>query len=228
MRTPRSPGAELHTNERILGWDRSADHIVVRTDRAAYATRRLVVTAGPWVGKTLGAVAPLVQVERQVVMWVRPLVPHNFLPDRFPVFYLHGDEGSFYGLPLHGEHGMKIGKYHHLRQVVDPDTVDRAVHDEDEAPLRRAIQRYFPDADGPPVSFNTCLFTNTADEHFIIDTVPEQPGVFVAGGFSGHGYKFCSVVGEILADLALDGGTRHDISLFRMARSNLGRSHDVK
>ena len=211
-------GATVHANERVISWERSSDHIVVHTDRSSYSTRRLVVTAGPWIGQVAGALRSLVNVERQVVLWVRPRVPEHFQPDRFPVFYLHGAEGSFYGLPLHGDHGMKIGKYHHLRQVVDPDTVDRVGHAEDEAPLRRALARYFPDADGPTISLQTCVFTNTADEHFIIDALPHEPGVFVAGGFSGHGYKFCSVVGEILADLALDGATRHDISLFSATR----------
>lgn len=214
----RRHGAIVHTNERVTAWQGRSDEIVVRTDRSSYSTRRLVVTAGPWVAQVVSALGPLVTVERQVVLWVQPRVPEPFQPERFPVFYLHGEEGSFYGLPVIGEHGMKIGKYHHLGQVVDPDRVDRVGHEEDEAPLRGALQRYFPDADGPTLSLQTCLFTNTADEHFIIDALPEVPGVFVAAGFSGHGYKFCSVVGEILADLALDGRTRHDISLFRARR----------
>jgi sarcosine oxidase len=134
------------------------------------------------------------------------------------VFYLHGDDGSFYGFPIVDDLGFKIGRYHHLHQVVDPDAVDRACHPEDEIVLRQAIQRYFPDADGPTVSLKTCLFTNTADEHFIIDALPGDPGIYVAAGFSGHGYKFCSVVGEILAELALDGSTRHDVSLFALDR----------
>jgi sarcosine oxidase len=84
--------------------------------------------------------------------------------------------------------------------------------------LREAVQRYFPDADGSTNSLKTCLFTNTSDEHFIIDTLSETPPIVVAAGFSGHGYKFCSVVGEILADLALEGRTSHDISLFALER----------
>jgi sarcosine oxidase len=149
---------------------------------------------------------------------VAPRRADHFLPESFPVFYLHGDEGSFYGLPVLSDHGLKIGKYHHLQQVVDPDTVDRLCNADDEAVLRQAIRRYFPDADGPTVSLKACLFTNTANEHFIIDVLPEHPGVCIAAGFSGHGFKFCSVVGEILADLALDGSTRHDISLFALDR----------
>ena len=114
--------------------------------------------------------------------------------------------------------GMKIGKYHHRGGTVDPDTMDRHADLEDERVLREGIRRYFPDADGPTMGMKTCLFTNTSDEHFIIDFVERDPRVAIAAGFSGHGFKFCSVVGEILADLALDGGTRHDISLFALNR----------
>jgi sarcosine oxidase len=96
--------------------------------------------------------------------------------------------------------------------------MDRVCHAEDEAILRTFVQRYFPYADGPTLSMRTCLFTNTPDEHFVIDVHPAYPQVLIAGGFSGHGYKFCSVVGEILADLAESGTTAHDIALFRLAR----------
>lgn len=216
-------GATVHPNEHVADWEVAGDQVLVHTDRSTYAARRLVVTAGPWAGKAVGALRPLVTVERQVVMWVQPRVPDLFAADRFPVFYLHGDEGSFYGFPLFGDLGVKIAKYHHLRQAVDPDTVDRACHAEDERVIRQAIQRYFPDADGPAVSLKTCLFTNTADEHFIVDVLPQEPCVVVAAGFSGHGYKFCSVVGEILADLALQGSTRHDISLFALRRVSSAR-----
>ena len=211
-------GATVHTKERVIDWEVRGDYAVVHTDRSTYKTRRLVVTAGPWAGKIVRALGPLVSVERQVVMWVTPKQPELFMPDRFPVFYLHGDEGSFYGFPFFPELGFKIGRYHHLRQVVDPDRVDRACHAEDELVLREGIRRYFPDADGPVNVLKACLFTNTSDEHFIIDSLSETPRIVVAAGFSGHGYKFCSVVGEILADVALEGHTRHDISLFALER----------
>lgn len=211
-------GATVHTNERVIDWDVRGDHVVVHTDRSRYKTERLVLTAGAWAGKIVRALQPLVSVERQVVMWVTPRQPELFMPDRFPVFYLHGDEGSFYGFPFFPDLGFKIGRYHHLRQIVDPDRVDRACHAEDELLLREGIRRYFPDADGPVNLLKACLFTNTRDEHFIIDTLSDSPRIVVAAGFSGHGYKFCSVVGEILADLAVEGHTRHDISLFALER----------
>jgi sarcosine oxidase len=211
-------GATVHTNERVINWDVFGDHVSVHTDRSTYTTRRLVVTAGPWAGKLVRALQPLVTVERQVVMWLTARRPELFVPERFPVFYLHADEGSFYGFPLFPILGVKIGRYHHLHQIVDPDRLDRACHAEDEKVLRDAVERYFPDANGPTTLLKTCLFTNTRDEHFIIDTLSDDPRIVVAAGFSGHGFKFCSVVGETLADLALEGHTRHDISLFALQR----------
>ncbi|WP_273887961.1 FAD-dependent oxidoreductase, partial [Rubrobacter naiadicus] len=92
----------------------------------------------------------------------------------------------------------------------------------DEELLRSFAERYFPEGCGPTMSLATCMFTNTPDNHFIIDLHPEYPQVVVASPCSGHGFKFASVVGEILADLAESGTTRHDISLFRLNRFQLG------
>ena len=100
-------GATVHTKERVLDWDAREQHVVVHTDRSTYKTRRLVVTAGPWAGKIVRALQPLVTVERQVVMWVTPRQPELFMPERFPVFYLHADEGSFYGFPFFPDLGFK-------------------------------------------------------------------------------------------------------------------------
>jgi sarcosine oxidase len=127
-------------------------------------------------------------------------------------------EGHFYGFPIFGNPGFKVGRYHHLHEQVDPDTMDRACHPHDEEVLREGIRRYFPDADGPTLAMKTCLFTNSPDGHFIIDRHPADPRITLAAGFSGHGFKFCSVVGEILTDLAIDGDSRWDLDLFRLSR----------
>jgi sarcosine oxidase len=172
-----------------------------------------VVTAGAWTAKLLASMQSMLSPERQVMLWLQPHRPEYFQPATFPVVYMHAPEGGFYAFPSYGGAGFKIGKYHHLGQQVDPDTMDRDCHDEDERILREGVRHYFPDADGPTLAMKTCLFTNTRDEHFIIDRAAGSR-ITVAAGFSGHGFKFCSVVGEILAELALDGATRHDISLF--------------
>jgi sarcosine oxidase len=134
------------------------------------------------------------------------------------VFNMQAPEGRFYGFPVYGVPGFKIGKYHHLGQRVDADGVDRVAHAEDEAVLREGVRRYFPDADGATLAMKVCMFTNTEDEHFILDRHPAHPSVAIAAGFSGHGFKFCSVVGEIMADLALNGETRWPLDLFRLSR----------
>ncbi len=126
--------------------------------------------------------------------------------------------GRFYGFPEYGVPGFKFGKYHHRDETTDADRVDRGIYPEDEAVLREGIRLYFPDADGPTLALKTCLFTNSPDEHFILDVHPEYPQVSIAAGFSGHGFKFASVVGEIMADLATDGRSRWDLALFRLDR----------
>jgi sarcosine oxidase len=108
-----------------------------------------------------------------------------------------------------------------LREQAHPDTLSREPTAADEAVLREAIRAYFPEADGPTLSLATCMFTNTPDEHFVIDALPDHPEVIVASPCSGHGFKFASVIGEILADLAIGGATAHDLSLFRYAREAL-------
>jgi len=180
-----------------------------------------VLTAGAWSGKLAGALAPIARPERQVMLWTQPRRPEHFRVGAFPVFNMEAPEGRFYGFPVHGIPGFKIGKYHHRQQQVDPDTIDRDCDAQDEAAVREGITRYFPDADGPTLSMATCMFTNTPDEHFILDRHPESPAVSVAAGFSGHGFKFCSVVGEIMADLATAGRTRWDLELFRLGRPAL-------
>jgi sarcosine oxidase len=211
-------GAEVHARERVLGWEPDGSQVVVRTDRAVYRARRLVVTAGPWAGRLVPRLAALAVPERQVLLWAQPRRPDLFRLGAFPVFNLEAPEGRFYGFPIFGTPGVKIGKYHHRHEVVDPDAVSREVTPEDEAVVREGLRRYFPEADGPTMAMKTCLFTNSPDEHFIVDRLPEAPQVCVAAGFSGHGYKFCSVMGEILADLALDGASAFDLRLFRATR----------
>ena len=217
----RRRGAEVRDRERVLGWDEVDGGVRVRTTRGDYDGARLVVTAGPWTGPLIQRTASLLSPERQVMLWTQALRPALFQVGAFPVFYIDVGGGPFYGFPIHDGHGFKIGKYHHRREAVDPDTMDRVCSAEDEEVLRDGIRRYFPEANGPTLAMTTCLFTNTPDEHFVIDVLDGAPRVCIAAGFSGHGFKFCSVVGEILADLALDGATRHDIALFSLARRSL-------
>ncbi|CAN5189579.1 N-methyl-L-tryptophan oxidase [soil metagenome] len=211
-------GAEIHGHEQVLEWEPLEGGVRVRTDRGTYEADNLVVTAGAWNGDFLDVLDGLAVPERQVLAWLQPDRPEHFRPDNFPVFNLLVDEGRFYGFPIHGVPGFKFGKYFHLNETGPADEIDRQPHDYDEQILRDFAGRYFPDGCGPTMDLQTCMFTNTPDHHFVIDLHPEYPQVSLASPCSGHGFKFASVVGEIMADLATTGLTRHDISLFRLDR----------
>lgn len=211
-------GAEIHGRERVLGWDVRSGRVLVATDRARYEAGCLILAAGPWTPGIAGDLAQFVVAERQVLLWAQPRRPEYFEPACFPVFNMEAAEGRYYGFPVHHVPGFKIGKYHHRRESVAPESVDRDCHPEDEAVLREGIRRYFPDADGPTLAMKVCMFANTPDGHFVIDHHPHADNVIIAAGFSGHGFKFCGVVGEIAVDLALEGGTKWDVELFRIRR----------
>ena len=215
-------GADVRAREAVVGWEpTSTGGVKVKTDRGEYEAGSLVISAGAWASKLVPQMAELAVPERQVLAWLRPEEPKLFAPERFPVFNAMFEEGRYYGFPVFGIPGFKIGRYHHLDEATDPDEIVREVSQNDERVLRDAVKRYFPKANGSVLSMKTCMFTNSPDEHFIIDTLPDAPQVSVAAGFSGHGFKFCSVVGEIMADLATEQQTRHDIGMFSLSRFEL-------
>ena len=187
--------------------------------RAEYRARRLVLSAGAWMSRLAAPLRTLAVPERQVLLWTQPLRPEWFRVGAFPVFILDDDGTEWYGFPSYGIPGVKFGRYHHRGEVIDPDRLDRDAMDaEDERLLRDGLARYFPAANGPLLSWKTCIFTNTPDEHFIIDRYPGLPQVILASPCSGHGFKFASVIGEVLADLAMDRDPAFDLSMFRLDR----------
>ncbi len=211
-------GAEIRAREGVLDWEPTADGGVrVETREGSYTADTMVVTAGAWAANMLPMLRAEARPERQVLGWFHPDDSEAFQPDSFPVFTMGCEEGYFYGFPEYGVPGYKVGKYNHFHENVSPDDVADPTP-ADERVLRDFTERYFPDAAGPTMRLETCLFTNSPDEHFIIDVLPDHPQVVVGAGFSGHGFKLSSVVGEILADLAIDGESRHDIELFSLDR----------
>ena len=214
----RRAGAVIHEHEPVVSWEAGTDHVRVRTSRQTYEAGQLVLAAGAWMGELLPNLARLMQPERQVLGWFATQNPAVFAPGRFPVFVHEAEEGIFYGFPEYQVAGFKIGRYHHLREIVEPGTLDRTCRPDDEAALRTAVARYFPDANGLLVRATPCMFTNTPDEHFIIDWHPDAAEVLVVSPCSGHGFKFCSVIGEIVADLLTEDRTAHDIAAFRLSR----------
>ncbi|MCB0097711.1 MAG: N-methyl-L-tryptophan oxidase, partial [Caldilineaceae bacterium] len=221
-------GAELHGREGVTHWEAlpGGEGVRVYTEKAIYEADSLVITAGAWNDEMLGFLRGLAVPELQVLAWFQPERPEYFTSETFPVFNLLVDEGRYYGFPVHAVPGFKIGKYHHLEERGHPDELRREVFDLDEAILRECVARYFPMAGGPLMTMKSCMFTNAPDGHFLIDLHPEYPQVSYASACSGHGFKFGSVIGEILADLAQYRQTRHNIELFTHSRFHGQNVHD--
>ncbi len=197
-------GAELRHEEPVVGWDATHSGVEVTTSQGRYVADRLVLTAGAWLGGLLQSLRLPLQSERSPVFHLLPRSPELFEPDRLPIYVWEVDGGRmYYGLPHLEQPGAKVGR-HHTGEPCDPDTVNRELTTADEADVRAFVGRYMPALNGPVSSGIVCLYTNTPDEHFIVDRHPEHPRVVYASACSGHGFKFSGVIGEVLADLATD------------------------
>jgi sarcosine oxidase len=207
-------GAALRFDERVTSWAKDGDGARVTTDRGTYRAAKLVIAAGAWNARLLPALAPFLQVKRVPLFWFEPIADREALA-KLPVYIVDSGLGhGCYGFPYLADQGLKIAT-HGAGTPADPDTLDRQTHPADEAPIREFIRQRLPAADGTVRLTKICMYTVTPDEHFIVDV--EGP-VTYASACSGHGFKFASVMGEILADLSLEGRTRHPIGFLSAAR----------
>jgi sarcosine oxidase len=214
----RRLGAELRSHEVVLSWEANGTGVVVRTPGGNYGAERLIVSAGAWAGRALAELCLPLTVRRMVLSWHATTGDGRFQPDCFPVYRAQVPEGVFYGFPVIDDQGHKIARSDSGTDIGDPATLDRTFSPADAAECRPFLDRYLPAVSGPLRSGHVCMYTMTPDRHFILDRHPYHPNVVVAAGFSGHGFKFASVVGEILADLVDTGRTNLPISLFRIGR----------
>lgn len=212
-------GAELHGRETVLEWTADSHGVRVRTAKDEYHAAHLVFCGGPWSGKLLRDLGTHLTVTRQVLGWVWPREPKAFALGRFPVWAIDRLDGTIhYGFPMTVDvPGFKVA-HHGPGPTTDPDRVDRDEQPGDEESFRQVLRTSIPAANGPLLSMKACLYTNSPDGHFIIDRHPAHERVTLACGFSGHGFKFASVVGEILADLALEGSTRLPAQFLGLSR----------
>jgi len=211
-------GATVHTGESLVSWRPSGDGVQVTTTKGTYLTGQLILTVGAWAGKVFGELGLPLTVQRNVLHW---FTPHRnavqFAPEQFPIFiHEHGDGPAWYGFPDTGD-GVKVALHHH-GDVADPDALRRTVRDDEVELLRVIMRRHMPDADGPLRASEPCMYTNVPDDHFVIDRHPDHAGVIVASPCSGHGFKFSSALGEVLADMATGDAVAFDTSLFSLAR----------
>jgi sarcosine oxidase len=209
-------GAVLNFGEQVLEWgETSGGGVKVTTERASYTAGQLVICPGAWAPQLLAQFGIPITIERQVLYWLDPVGGTTPFVDH-PIFIDENACGEqIYGFPaIDGPRGGVKVAFFRRGTVCTPETIDRTVGSQEIAEMRGRVAELLPALDGQCLHSATCMYSTTPDEHFVIARHPDSANVTVACGFSGHGFKFVPVVGEILADLAIDGVTGHPISLF--------------
>lgn len=207
-------GADVREKSTVTNIDWQTDIPTVYTENSKYQGRKVVVTAGAWTSSLLAELNLPLTVTKQQVCYYKPTESIQFQPDQFPVFTEITTDGMFiYGMPYFGANGAKVAR-HGMGESVSPDTCNRTPERAYINLIDTYVSNRIPKL-GKAVHSEVCLYTETPDEDFIIDKHPECPNIFIAAGFSGHGFKFCSLVGRIMCELALTGKTEFDISPFR-------------
>ncbi|MGB8387906.1 N-methyl-L-tryptophan oxidase [Mycobacterium sp.] len=208
-------GATLQFGEPVLHWNQAAAGVRVTTGRGSYSAEQLVICPGPWAPQVLGSFGVPIAVERAVMYWLDPISRVSGF-ENHPIFIDENAAGiQAYGFPaIDGPRGGVKVAFARRGIPCTPDTIDRVVHAHEIGELTGRIAELLPGLAGRCLRTATCMYSNTPDHHFVIARHPQCADVTVACGFSGHGFKFVPVVGEILADLVIDRATDHPISLF--------------
>jgi sarcosine oxidase len=211
-------GASLRCDEPVISWNSDGGSVRVKTEKGEYRAARAVFTAGAWTTKLLAKLALPLHCERQIAFWFEPRQnPHQFASGNLPVFIMEYASGkSFYGIPDFGD-GFKVAR-HHEGETIDPDRVNREVSRAEIDSIRSLLRVFLPDAEGFLRTASVCIYTNAPDSHFVVDLHPQHRQVVIASPCSGHGFKFSSAMGEILAAMTSDQPPLLDINLFGLKR----------
>jgi len=211
-------GAVLHFGEKVTALEPGDDGVTIVSDTGRYSAGKVIVATGSWISELVPLLSAHAVPIKQVVSWYQPADGFLTTPQRMPAFIRDdGGNGSFFGFPAIGVDGVKIGRHAHFREPIDPNQPNPPVNGKDTDLLDTFIRRRLPAAGGLRVRSTTCRYTMLPSEDFLIDLLPGEERIVVASPCSGHGFKFTSVVGEVLADLALEGGTALPIGAFSFA-----------
>lgn len=204
-------GATIERYTRIQAIEPDGSGVTVRADGGERRFDRVVLAGGVWSGRLLPQLAPSINPERIVLTWFAARRPELFSPERFPVFIRHAPDIHMSGMPSIDGAGVKVGSRITHSPVPDPDKLNRTVTAEDLAPVRDAVARLLPGLYPDPIRVSAYMDGYTPDKHALVGTIPGNDRVIVLAGFSGHGFKMSPVIGDIAADLILDGKTSRPV-----------------
>ena len=213
----RSLGAVLRFGEGVRSWKREGDTYVVKTDQECHTAPKLILTLGPWACEFLADLELPLSVRRIPVIHFKPREPMHYNAETMSVYFWATPEGIYAGFPYFEGEGVKVVR-HDRNDSCTPGTVRRGIDAEDVAEVARFADMYLPFANDGVIRTSVCLYTMTPDNHFIIDRHPKHAGLVYASACSGHGFKFAPIIGEVLADLALEGSTDKPIQFLSASR----------
>jgi len=224
VRVAQRDGATFQSEEPVQTIEIHDDGVTVRTGKGSYSAGKLVVTVGGWAKRLLsqtGLNLPLEVLRCQLNFFAPHEQPDLHDVAQMPIFIYHRHNSlheAMYGIPSYQETGVKAA-FHTGEAKAKPEEVDYEPDADTVERVREAIGDHLPVVrHGALLGTRICLYTQTPDSHFIMDRHPAHPHVIIGAGFSGHGFKFSTLIGHILSDLALTGQTEHDIRLFRADR----------
>jgi sarcosine oxidase len=208
-------GAAVHSLAAVQRIEPGPAHVDLAVGADTVRVRHAVVCAGPWLPDLISIPGCELEIERQVLTWFKSESPKAFAPNRFPAFVRElADETIGFGIPDMGDGLIKVGIHHGDGEIVHPDSMDRSVQPRDYEATESFAATYLDGLLPSVAKATACLYTNSPDSHFLVGQIPGVPNVTIVSPCSGHGFKFAPLIGEIAADLALNGGTDYAIDMF--------------
>lgn len=209
-------GAELQVDTTVQSWRSEPDHLLVETSAGRFACDRLLITAGAWARELLPEACAPLRILRKSLFWFNAPADHG--PESVVPFLFELPAGVFYGFPSIEPWGLKVGDHAAGKQLDRPEAIDRGVNAAEEAAIHEFVAAHLPRVPCHTTRHATCFYTMSPDEHFIVDRLPSDPRIAFVAGLSGHGFKFTPLLGEVLADLALEGATATPIEFLSLRR----------
>lgn len=219
LNTALNNGSVHKYNERVVRWSKKSNYYLVETNLGNYKAEKLVFSSGAWITKLLPTLKLPIKIERQVLFWFSPRKnPDKFKSINMPNSGWDLDNGlSFYTMPNLENRGFKVAM-HHNGEFVDPDTLIRESNDSDLKMVRDFLEEYIPDGNGELIDSKVCMYTDTPDQDFLIDSHPDDENIIICSPCSGHGFKFTPAIGEICSSLIINNSTNFDLDKFSLER----------
>lgn len=217
-RLAQAHGATFQTPETVRHWYVNRDVVIVETDRERYTSRRLVITPGPWAARLLPKFSTSLHLLRKSLFWFDNEDDCYRLERGCPVFLFEEGDHTFYGFPSVDDKGIKIADHAGGTPLESPASLDHHVRTDELEAVSLMMRHHLPRAGHQLNHHATCIYTMSADGHFLVGRYPGVPQVHIVAGLSGHGFKFATVLGEIMADLTLEGRTAHPIDFLSPTR----------